>query len=289
MKKNNNQTLVSILIFVVIVALDMLTKKMAMGWTIPRSFLGFEFALFSKPEAHAGDPHSVIRVVHYATFLGPLLLVYFFLLSQMVKKATYRYFHPWLTLWVAGLVANVFDRMFYGQVLHWIKGLGVTFNLASIAVTMGIVMCLIQAYKHRGEVFAFYWQRKMKMTHPKFQSFYILNVVAISCFLAISLFVFAYTFMKFYMFQYGIIIPKPMLRMFLIEFGLIVAIFMGILLLMGMYYSSKIAGPLYAFQNYIEKLKNGEDAVFTLREDDELKELEEVAKDIRENWRSKNT
>ncbi|MCB0271526.1 MAG: signal peptidase II [Bdellovibrionales bacterium] len=288
--KMSKRSIGSLLIFVIILLVDFVSKKMALSVAPHTPWMGlFELGIVTPEDTNfvVMDPSSTLRVIHYATFIGPLLLIYFFLLSQMSKKQVFSYFQPWVTFWVVGLIGNIMDRMLYGSVLSWftVKPFNCEWSVASLSVLVGVIGCVVQLVRHRKAVFQFYSKRKMTMTHPRFQTLYILKIIAISCFLAVSLLVFSYTFLKFYVFQFGIIIPKPILRVFLIEFGFIIAVFLGILLLMGLYYSSKIAGPLYAFEQFIERLKKGEDTTLILREDDDMKELESIAKTIKDHWK----
>lgn len=282
----------SMTLFMVILLIDFFSKRYAMAHPDGMAIGSLlQLGLFTTAINYASgqDPHEVLRIVHYATFLGPLLLIYGFLMVQMTKKQSLKTLSPWVSVWIAGLAANILDRMLYGGVLYtmqWKLGRILLSNIGWIAVVVGIIGTLWSIVAHRQILFGGRkYNRKWNMINPRFQTMYMAQFLMVCGLLSISLLVFSYTFLKFFVLQYDILIPDAMLNLFVIEFSLILLVFIVLLAFMSWYFSSKIAGPLHGFGLFIEKLKQGENATFKLREDDQLKELEPIAQDIKDHWR----
>ena len=122
----------------------------------------------------------VLNIVHYrntgAAFgmldtLPPTLRGFFFLLVLCVSLVVVAYFtwktpadrtavHVALALVLGGAVANSIDRLVYGYVtdfidLHWFghpKLHWAAFNLADSAITVGVVLLMVEALRKRWEV-----------------------------------------------------------------------------------------------------------------------------------------
>jgi lipoprotein signal peptidase len=291
-KNPAQSTRISLLIFIGILVLDFLSKRWALAHANPTALLPFlEWGLFTTSLKYdtGQDPHEVLRIVHYATFLGPLLLIYFFFMVQFTKKQSLKILTPWISVWIAGLAANILDRMLYGGVLYtfkWGQNGDCLFNLAWVAVWVGLLGSICTGITRRKAILGpRKHTRKFNMINPRFQTLYMAQFLLVCGFLSISLLVFSYTFLKYFVLQYDILIPDAMLNLFVIEFSIILLIFIVLLVFISWYFSSKIAGPLHAFGLYIDKLKDGQNATFRLREDDQLKELEPIAQEIKDHWR----
>lgn len=278
-------------LFLVLVLIDQLSKKWALhlkedvslglmhfGW----SHLGPVFnAIQSK--------NLLLRTIHYTTFLGPLLLLYFFFSFQFLTVEKSKQLNTFLAIWMAGIVGNILDRIFYGttispMVLH--IGKDIPFSISSIMMILGGVGFVTHIYKNR-EDYVFSNKRKMRLLQAGLQYDYVGKILFVCVFLCITVSIFSYTFMKFYLAEYNMALQSDVLKLYLTQMAIISGLYLLIIVLMGFHFSNRFIGPIYGFEKYIEKLENGDmNATFRVRENDHHKNLEAVADKIKAHWKA---
>ena len=82
------------------------------------------------------------------------------------------------------------------------------------------------------------------------------------------------------------IIEKKYLLPFLITFAVITVGFLLGLIIVGRMLSHRVAGPLHAFEKFLEDLLKGKDRKLKLRQGDEFQHLEELADDLRVQFKA---
>lgn len=126
------------------------------------------------------------------------------------------------------------------------------------------------------------------MDQPLYQWKYCLVLVFVGLGFAIISGVFSYTFLKVTIDD--IIIGSPavaeqkFLSPFLMTYMSICSGFLIMLFLIGRILSHRTAGPLYAFERFMDDVMIGKDRVLKLRQGDEFMHLEELAEKIRDRF-----
>jgi len=280
----------SFIIFIVLVLLDALSKRWAFSLdqdivlgplTIGLSRLGPAFN-------NANQQNVILRVIHYATFLGPLLLLYFFFSFQFLTIEKSKRLNTYLSVWMAGIVGNILDRIIYGPVIEFVGlnvGYELFFNLSTLMSIVGSVGFITHIYRNRSE-YIFGNNRKMRLLQRGLQYDYVGKIIFVCAFLCLTISIFSYTFMKFYLAEYNMILQDQVLKLYLIQILIISGLYLLIIVLMAFHFSNRFVGPLHGFEKYIEKLESGDmNATFRVRENDHHKNLEPLADTIKKHWK----
>ncbi len=278
-------------LFLILIALDMCSKRWAMSLGHDIVFGPISFGLSKIPPAFypVNQQNIILRVIHYATFLGPLMLLYFFFSFQFLNMEKAKKLNLFLSIWVAGIVGNILDRVIYGPVIEFIQidlGFRLLLNLASLMALVGAVCFSIHIYRHR-KLYIFSNQRKLRILQSGLQYDYVGKILFVCLFLCLTISIFSYTFMKFYLTQYNMLLQSETLKLYLIQVFIISGLYLLIIVLMAFHFSSRFVGPLYGFEKYIEKLEAGDvHATFRVRENDHHKNLEAIADKIKQHWKN---
>jgi signal peptidase II len=193
-----------------------------------------------------------------------------------------------LSLLVGGIVGNVTDRIIWGYVIDFIilgEGNLITppFNLADLIQWIGYFL-ICMAIIRDGELL---WpeqntRKKIWINHT-YQYRYISLLIIIGLSLALIAGVFSYTFLRVTIIELigkNNYVSKRFLIPYLGTYISICLIFCVSLVLLGRILSHRTAGPIYAFQKFLEDLLNGKIRNFKLRTGDDFKQLEILAKQI---------
>lgn len=260
------------------VVVDQATKSW--GATLPTVHYneGFIMGLYSSlPPA--------IRIVALGSLAGFILLFYAFSLYVISRRA--RWMKYGLSFLMGGVFGNVVDKIMLGKTVDFIPSpvFGTTFNLADVFqwIGAGIVVWFLFA---RDELL---WHpeslRQNYLVKPREQLKMALQFTFIAFVTSILLGIFSFTFFNV---LFGHFIEQsPNLRLtFFVTYGCLAALFCALVFLMGIIISHRTAGPLYAFEMYVEDLLAEKDRKLTLRDGDNYRHFEQVADKLRERFRS---
>ncbi len=265
---------------------DRLTKMWAMHLIGIQFYGPLGFVLHHNHGAMLGlfsETSPVIRVVSLST--GGAFLLFFFVIIQYllpIKSLTLR---SGLSVLLGGILGNVTDRILYGQVIDFILIGSPTksspaFNMGDALQWVGYAMVAVALIRESELLWPENESRRFHWVNLKFQLRYCLILVGIgSCFAAITA-VYSYTFLRVTIIDFGGNNPKLLdsyLIPFLMSFLAVSSVFFATLFLIGRILSARIAGPLYAFEKFLEDLSAGRPRVLRLRAGDEFKHLEELA------------
>jgi signal peptidase II len=104
--------------------------------------------------------------------------------------------------------------------------------------------------------------------------------------------VFCYTYLKITIDDLALgshtIVEARFLVPFIYTFVIIASGFVVLLFLLGRALSHRTAGPLYAFERFLEDVLNGKDRSFKLREGDDFTHLVELAERVRTRVQDQN-
>lgn len=230
------------------------------------------------------DLPPLLRVVSLATSGAFLVFVYaiiqFFLPENVMKLRV------GLSVLLGGILGNVTDRILYGSIIDFVvlgRGtkLSPVFNIADALQWFGygLIVYMILFKDH------LIWHEDNKRNKlwidSKYQLKYSVILSSISIWFSIIFGVYAYTFMKVMINDFIIRGTQGSSR-YLIPFVAVSIIlslmFSCSLFLIGRHLSHRSAGPVHGFKRYVADLRKGSFYNFKLRQSDEFKDLEEVAK-----------
>jgi signal peptidase II len=229
---------------------------------------------------------ALLRIVSLST-VGTFL-VFSYAAIQYIMPIKSMKLRIGMSLLVGGIVGNVTDRILWGYVVDFIvigKGNWITppFNLADVIQWIGYFM-ICAAVIRDGELL---WpeqnNRKKIWINPTYQYRYITLLIIIGLSLTLIGGVFSYTYLRVTITELigkNNYISSRFLIPFLGTYITICLIFCFALILMGRILSHRTAGPVYAFQKYLEDLLAGRSRKFKLRNGDDFKQLEPLAKKI---------
>ena len=272
--------------FFLVWGIDRVTKLWALG-LMGIKFVGpFGFVLFHNHGAMLGlfsDMSPVIRVVSLST--GGAFLLFMFVIIQYllpIKSVTLR---AGLSILLGGILGNVADRIIYGNVIDFLligtrENSTPAFNLADAVQWVGYAM-IATALVREGDIL---WPanelRKKMWINPKFQLRYCFILVSVGLGFSAIAGVYSYTFLRVAIIDLSGMnfkILNSYLMPFLISFAIVSIAFAVVLFLIGRILSARIAGPLYAFEKFLDDLVAGKPRNLRLRTGDEFKHLEQIA------------
>lgn len=265
---------------------DQITKKWALTLTTTEFFGPIGFVLHLNSGAMLGlfsSTPPVIRIVSLAT--GGAFLLFAFIIIQYllpIKSLTLR---AGLSILLGGILGNVTDRILYGHVVDFIffgnsTRYSPAFNVADALQWVGYAMVAV-ALIREGEVL---WPadnaRKRMWINPRFQLRYCFILLVIGLSFAAIAGVYSYTFLRVTILDFGGSHPQVLasyLTPFILSFLAVTLAFAAMLVLLGRVLSARIAGPLYAFELFLNDLLAGKPRALRLRAGDEFKQLEDLA------------
>lgn len=269
--------------------LDRVTKMWADGIAGVMNYGPLNFVLHHNHGAMLGlfsDLPAVLRIVSLSTGGAFLLCVY--ALIQYLLPLKSMLLRLGLSVLIGGILGNVADRVIYGYVIDFIViGSGnfssPAFNIADAVQWVGYLMIVVAIIKE-GEIL---WpennSRKKYWVNFSFQIKYCLLLMGVGLALTLISLVFSYTYIRVSIsdltagneFLINKFVQPFIITYFFIAFG-----FCAILFTIGKIISHRIAGPLYAFERFLDLALQGKAGKFKLRAGDEFKHLEELAEKV---------
>jgi signal peptidase II len=229
------------------------------------------------------DLPAVLRIVSLST--GGAFLLFTYVVVQYllpIKSLTLR---MGISFLLGGILGNVTDRIVSGYVTDFIL-LGTptyytpAFNLADALQWVGYFMLIFALFRD-GEIL---WPannaRKQLWVNPTFQLKYCLTLTAVGLCLSVIAGVYSYTFLRVIIIElvgFNPVVMTRFLSPFIVTFTF-VSLFFGVLLFtLARVLSHRTAGPVYAFERFLEDLLHGQERSLKLRAKDEFRHLEPFA------------
>lgn len=231
----------------------------------------------------------ILRIVSLSTSGG--FLIFIFLLIQIFLPIKAPFLRCGMSILLGGILGNIFDRIYWGHIVDFVffsvmDYNSPIFNLADVLQWVGYII-LIYGFVVEGQdlwpednVRQSYWVDK------KYQIRYCLKLVSFGMAFAVVAGIYSYTFLRVSLLQIG---PSSLLSeihkvevdkilsTFLIIYTIITIIFAVILFFSGIAISHRVAGPIYAFQKFLEDIMAGKIRSLKLRASDEFTQLEITA------------
>ncbi|MFP5385643.1 MAG: signal peptidase II [Bacteriovoracia bacterium] len=273
----NQRFLISALILVLTIVIDQLTKKWGMSLSTLHYNQGFIMGLYQ------GLPDS-IRIVALGCFAGIVLFLYVFLMYIIPARA--RLLKYGLSFLVGGMFGNVIDKIVLGKTVDFIPfnsfGINAVFNLADVFLWSGTLMVMFIIFGKEKLIWHPDSNRGNFLIWPKEQYKIGLNFSLVVFCCSVVLGIFSYSFFNTTVAPFVEGKSHLMLTYFM-TYSMITLLFCAMAFLAGIVIGHKSAGPLYAFESYVDDLIEGKDRKLSLREGDNFKDLELVAERLREH------
>jgi signal peptidase II len=267
---------------------DRISKHWATGLDHIISFKFMGFVLHHNHGAMLGlfsELPPVLRIVSLST--GGAFLVCTYAIIQYLLPIKSLKLRIGMSFLLGGILGNVTDRIIWGYVVDFIVIGNVNisspaFNLADALQWVGYGL-IVWAIVQESELL---WPendaRKRLWVNRKFQLKYCLFLVGIGLSLTLISVVFSYTFLRVTIIELigNSTLANKFLTPFLVTYVVICFAFCAICFLIGRIISHKIAGPIFAFEKYMESAVDGNYRRFKLREKDEFRELENLAQKL---------
>ncbi len=240
------------------------------------------------------DLPAVLRIVSLST--GGAFLFFVFMILQYllpIKSLTLR---VGLSILIGGILGNVTDRILYGYVIDFItigspQSSSPVFNLADALQWVGYGLITWALMKEGNVLWPESDNRNTRWVNVRFQLRYCFILMAMGFGLAAIAGVYSYTFLRVTILDLAGPNPRLLnhyLWPFIITFIFVCLVFAGLLFLAGRTISQRMAGPLYAFEKYLDELMAGKPRPLRLRAGDEFKHLEQLAARLTEEWQKRN-
>lgn len=226
----------------------------------------------------------------FFSVLGIFLVIFAALILYFLKhKETPRL--KWaITLFSSGLVSNVFDRAFRGEVVDFIalrlsdSSLFV-FNVADIFVFVGFLIFAFAVLSEHSKIWFENNSRKSLLIDKPFQLQYTRLLIAFAFMQGLVIVIYSYAFLSIYVTPESATDPKHVIHDYLVGIGILEACFILLSIALGILFSHRAAGPLLSFQNFFDRwregIRNGDPLEgIRLRRTDHFKVLEKISDEM---------
>lgn len=276
------------------IVLDQLSKRWAMQIN-EMSFGYLRLLLVHNHGAMLGlfsDLPAVLRIVTLSTS-GVFILCTYSLIQYLIPRRL-MILRISLSVLVGGILGNVLDRIFYGYVIDFICIQTPTWNspiwnVADVVQWIGYALMVYALIKYSEQLWPDQNERKTFWINKKFQIKHSVFFMVIGLFLTLISVVFSYTYLKVSLEElvgYNPNLIAKFTKPFLFTFLTLAVIFSIILFSVGKLISHRIAGPIYAFERFLNDILDGKGLTrpgpaLKLRTNDDFKNLEQLAEEVR--------
>ncbi|HRK07082.1 MAG TPA: signal peptidase II [Pseudobdellovibrionaceae bacterium] len=273
--------------------IDQITKAWAEGLKSVNFHGPLGFVLHHNHGAMLGlfsDLPAVLRIVTLST--GGAFLIFTFSIIQYLLPIKSLQLRAGMSILLGGILGNVTDRIVNGYVIDFIvlgspQNASPAFNLADVLQWVGYAMIAIALFRESEVLWPAENTRKRMWVNIKFQLRYCFLLTGIGLGFSLIAGVFSYTFLRVTIIDLVGANEKLLdhyLMPFTLTFAIVAVSFSAVLFLVGRVLSSRIAGPLYAFEKFLDDLVAGRPRKLKLRAGDEFKHLENIAERMSERY-----
>jgi signal peptidase II len=217
---------------------------------------------------------------------GLLFFIYLFLIIMLSPQLNV--LKAGLGLLVGGILGNVIDRAIHGGTMDFIPlnlpYMGpIVFNPADAFQWIGAVIIAVKIITKDDIIWYPENQRGFSLVNSKEQVKFALKFAVISLCTCLVLGLFSLSYLTLTLQSMHIQSKSPAIG-FAISYVAITLFFTAISFFLGLLISQRTAGPLYAFEKYVEDLLKGDQRDLKLREGDNYKHLEKIASDLKNHF-----
>lgn len=279
--------------------MDSITKQWALhSFTNLKTWGPFAFLLHYNSGAILGSFSNLpplLRVVTLST-CGVFVIFIYAALQYLLPHKNFM-LRIGMSLLLGGILGNVSDRTQTGAVIDFIflrfgEWNSPVFNIADMIQWIGYILISYPLLFDSESIWPRKNERKNIWVLPGFQMKYVMILFSIGGIFSLVSGVFAFTYLKMTISNLArsqaYFLEDRFLQPFVLTYLAICASFLVILFIIGRIMSHRVAGPVYALENYIDSLIKGEDRHFKLRQGDELRHLEELGQRLRSAFMSES-
>jgi signal peptidase II len=279
---------------------DVLTKMYAVhNFGLLKFYGPFGVVLHRNPGAILGAfSHlpPLLRVVSLST--GGMFLIFIYAAIQYLLPARAYSLRLGMSLLLGGILGNVTDRILWGSVIDFMvlgnmRYASPAFNFADAIQWVGYGTVVWTLMRDSKSLWPDENERKQLWINPSFQLKYCFVLMFVGLAFALICGVFSYTYLRITIDDLaGGMRPQSegrFLTPFLFTFSIMSMGFVTLLFLLGRSLSHRTAGPLYAFERFLEDVLSGKDRKFKLREGDEFTHLVDLAERVRQQLNERPT
>ena len=237
------------------VLIDQLTKWIALlllSESIPTSEL-IGFGIYKEALILSGQ-FNISQYVKIVSSFGfsMLFLLLFFVLNLMLVQRVIG-FRVGIAVFVAGMIGESIDMIFYGASQNWVKLFNAYVNLTDLYILLGVVLTVFFCIKDRAILFRKNNLRK-KMLVEKDQTIFCFYILFSYLLFIGAVFIFFLSFIKIIFNGFLEVSPdlqSQLIKVFFVLFSILCMCFLLITCAFSLYISNKIYGPVYAFKKYM--------------------------------------
>ena len=272
--------------------IDRITKAQALTLQGVKSFGFLELSLHYNPGAILGlfsQLPAVLRVVTLST--GGAFLIFSYLILQYIIPIRALTLRIGMSLLLGGIIGNVADRIVWGHVVDFISfrfgsWSSPIFNIADAIQWVGHGLIMFSLLTHADLFWPESNTRKSQWINFKFQLKYCLILMTVGLGMGVVAWTLSYTYLRVTLLTVTGNNPT-LLKQYLLPFSLsflaVSGIFIWTLFLIGKIISLRVAGPVFAFERYIDDLLKGKFRDFRVRHSDEFQHFNDIADKLKEH------
>lgn len=229
------------------------------------------------------DADPILRTIFFSTFFILTLFVLVFIQVYFLRPQRYNPISLSLAVFGAGISGNAIDRIRLGYAIDYIQipwsfFSQYAFNFADIVQLAGLFLTLLFLFRHNNDLWPDDNERQMNLVDKKYQIAFSVKLSLICFFSMLMMGTFSWSFFKVYLPAFD----ERLQGIFIASWMVISGLLLVCTFLFGIILSGRSVGPVYALERFVRELKQGKDAHLKLREMDSFKQLEVIARDIRE-------
>lgn len=261
----------------VLILTDVLSKGIAMKsghyWANPGVILGF---LRNLP------PYLTVLAL---SALSGFLFVAFSLLILFLSTKLHG-LKLGLTSIVGGIFGNVFDKALRGWTIDfipfpWFGGTTVAFNFADVFLWVGIAIVFWFLTHKEDQIWFPGNQRQLLFAHTREQYILTGQLVVLIMGPCMMMVLFSTAFIRRITQVFSIEAQSTYLWQYFSVCLCLGLLFFTLAIVAGLWWSHRLLGPVLAFNRHVDKMIEGEDKEFILRQGDRLKMLEDISKKLK--------
>ena len=270
--------ILSLSLFITAIIIDLFLKTKMMDQVGSHLNRGFIFGSLQ-------DLPASLTLVTLTSFGGFLVFIYLILIVLLASELVM--LKIGLGLLTGGILGNVIDRALHGGTLDFIplnipSLPPIVFNPADVFQWIGAALIAINLFTKEDSIWYPDNQRGFSLINKKEQIKFALKFSALSLCTCLIIGIFSFSYFTLTL-QANMIESRSTVIAFAISYVSITLFFAVVTFLAGLVLSQRTAGPLYAFEKYVEDLLAGEDRELKLREGDNFRHLENVAQRLRQH------
>lgn len=268
--------LLSLIVFSICLGIDMILKYRFLTSLDAHINRGFIFGSLQ-------DLPQSLTLVTLTSFGGVLFFIYLLLITLL--SAELIGLKIGLGMLIGGVLGNVIDRALHAGTLDFIpfifnQKVVMVFNPADVFQWAGALLIVLTIFLKEKIIWYPENQRGFGLINSKEQIKFALKFSAISLSTCLILGIFSISYLSLTL-KENQLHNSSLVIAFGVSFLAITVFFNILSFIAGIFLSKRTAGPLYAFEKYVEALLAGERGDLKLREGDNYKHLESVAANLK--------